>query len=68
MKTGITFENNRQVSIVSSVKEIIGEINHFQAYWLSADKKKYTNAKGSVIICTEGLSNYDQRIIAEKMR
>ena len=45
----ITFVNRHQVSIVSSKEELLREINHYQAFWLSSLGDEYSNNKNAVI-------------------
>ena len=45
----ITFINRHQVSIVSTKEELLKEINHYQAFWLSSLGDEYSNNKNAVI-------------------
>ena len=63
----ITFLNNQQTSIVSSVEELIKEINHFQAFYPSIKDGYYTNHK-DVCIKVYGLTDSDKKLLSDRMK
>ena len=67
MKHAITFVNNRQTSIVTSLEELIKEINHYQCFWLDSASSKYSSIGGVVRVVVEGLSNEDRKWLAERV-
>ena len=63
----ITFVNRHQVSIVSSKEELLREINHYQAFWLSSIGNEYSNNK-NVIIKVFGLTPEIRLWLSARMR
>ena len=57
-----TFVNYRSVSYTTNVGELLNEINHYQAFWLSSVGGEYTNSvptsvrNPKVVIKTKGLT------------
>jgi len=66
METAITFVNNKQVSIVSSLDELLKEINHYKAFWLF-NHHFYTNIK-NVVIRVENLTDEDRLYLSSRMK
>ena len=63
----ITFVNRHQVSIVTSKEELLREINHYQAFWLSSIGNEYSNDK-DVIIKVNGLTPAIRRWLSVRMK
>jgi hypothetical protein len=68
MKTAITFVRNIQTSIVTTKEELIKELNHYQAWWLSSVGSTYTNDTKGVKIVVAGMTEDDRNWLASRMR
>lgn len=68
MKQAITFVNNRQTSIVTSLEELIKEINHYQCFWLDSLGKWYSNTNKTVSIMVKDLTYDDRKWLSMRMR
>ena len=62
----ITWQNGLMTSIVKSKEELLGEINHYQAFWLT-NRGEYTNNK-VVKIVVNGLTEEDRKWLSGRMR
>lgn len=67
MKTAITFVKNRQVSIVSSKEELLKEINHYKAFWLT-NVGTYTNKENTTVIKLFGFDYSDIKWLSNRMK
>ena len=66
MESAIVFVNNQQVSILSTLEDLIKDINHYQAFWLS-NTGSYTNNKNTYIK-VHGLTNQDRQWLSARMK
>jgi len=67
MLTAVTFQGSLQASIVNTKEELIKEINHYKAFWLTAIGNTYTNNKGVNIVIT-GLNEDTRKWLSNRMR
>jgi hypothetical protein len=63
-----TFVRRNQVAITNTKEELIKEINHYQAYWLSGVGAEYSNTGKTVRIVVSGLDNDLRSWLASRMR
>jgi len=68
MKEAIVWVNNRQVSIVTTREELIKEINHYQAFWLSSIGNEYSSKITKSKIIVNGLTEEDRKWLSARMR
>ena len=70
----VTFVNGESCSYTTNVSELIEEINHYQAFWLSSVGHEYTNSVPSskkdpkVIIKVKNLTPEIRSYISNRMR
>ena len=70
----VTFVNGESCSYTTTVSELIEEINHYQAFWLSSVGHEYTNSVPSskkspkVIIKVKNLTPEIRSYISNRMR
>ena len=70
----VTFVNGESCSYTTTVSELIEEINHYQAFWLSSVGHEYTNSVPSskkspkVIIKVKNLTPEIRAYISNRMR
>jgi len=68
MKRAITFIKNQQTSIVTTREDLLKEINHFSAFWLSSVGATYSSASGNVRIVVEEFTKEDRLFLSARMR
>lgn len=64
----ITFVKNQQTSIVTTKEELIKEINHYKAFWLSSIGPEYTNQEKTVKIVVSGMDQELRKWLSNRMR
>lgn len=70
----ITFVDGHSVSFTSTAGELLNEINHFKAFWLSGVGGEYTNSvptsvkNPKVVIKTKGLTDEIRHWLSLRMR
>ena len=70
----ITFVNGHFCSFTTTAGELLKEINHYQAFWLSSVGGEYTNSvptsvkNPKVVIKTKGLTQEIRKWISSRMR
>ena len=72
--SAITYQNGVSCSYVTTVGELIEEINHYKAFWLSSVGHEYTNKppssnlKPHVVIKVCGLTREIRNFISNRLR
>ena len=70
----ITFVDGHSCSFTTTAGELLKEINHYQAFWLSSVGGEYTNnvptsvKNPKVVIKTKGLTQEIRKWISSRMR
>ena len=70
----ITFQDGHSCSFTTTVGELLDEINHYKAFWLSSVGGEYTNSvptsvkNPKVVIKTKGLTQEIRKWISSRMR
>ena len=70
----ITFQDGHSCSFTTTAGELLGEINHYQAFWLSSVGGEYSNRapesilKPRVVIRTKGLTPEIRDWLSKRMR
>ena len=70
----ITFQNGHSCSFTTTAGELLKEINHYKAFWLSSVGGEYTNSiptsvkNPKVVIKTKGLTDEIRKWLSVRMR
>ena len=70
----ITFQDGHSCSFTTTVGELLDEINHYKAFWLSSVGGEYTNSvhgslkKPRIVIKTKGLTDEIRKWLSVRMR
>ena len=70
----ITFQDGHSCSFTTTAGELLDEINHYKAFWLSSVGGEYTNSvpsslkKPRIVIKTKGLTDEIRKWLSVRMR
>lgn len=68
MIRAITYVKGTSVSIITTIDDLLKELNHYRAFWLSSVGSVYSSKVTPVEVKVEGLTEEDRRWLSARMR